>query len=331
MTPRKRILPIFVPHLGCPHQCVFCNQRRITGNERAVTPEDVTALLDALPPGEAERTEAAFYGGSFTAIPPAAQEALLRAAQGRVAAIRVSTRPDAVDEETVARLRAFGVTTVELGAQSMSPRVLRAAGRGHTPEDTVRAAGLVRAGGLELMLQMMTGLPEDTPEEALRTARALAALRPAGVRIYPTVVLPGTELWELHERGRYEPQTLDQAVELCAELTEFFAGEGIPVIRCGLNPTAELDETPKAGPYHPAFGELVLGERYYRRERAVLSAASLTEGQTVVLEVANGRISAATGQKRRNALALEWEFGVTVRFREAGLRGEEVRLSPRDA
>ena len=186
MAPRRRILPIFVPHAGCPNQCVFCDQKRISGSPFSASAETVETALNALSPGAG--VELAFYGGSFTAIPVERQEELLSAADafrksGTVSCLRVSTRPDAVDEETLKRLSRHGVETVELGAQSMSDDVLRLSGRGHTAAHTERAAALIKAAGMKLILQMMTGLPGSDAEKDLETARRIIALRPDGVRI----------------------------------------------------------------------------------------------------------------------------------------------------
>ena len=189
MSARESIIPVFVPHLGCPNDCVFCNQRRISGSVTSATPEDVRAAIERAktltePEG---RRQLAFYGGSFTAIPVREQEALLGAAQpylqsGDIAAIRLSTRPDAIDGEVLSRLRRCGVETIELGAQSMSDRVLALAGRGHTAQDVADAAKAVKAAGFKLILQMMTGLPGADDECDVDSARAIAARSDASVR-----------------------------------------------------------------------------------------------------------------------------------------------------
>ena len=196
MSARVSVLPVFVPHQGCPHACVFCNQRRISGQLKPATAPDVEQILQASAafPRHGEKRQLAFYGGSFTAIPSEMQNALLAPAhaailRGEIDSIRLSTRPDAIDPDTLVRLRSFGVETVELGAQSMDEEVLRLSGRGHTSEDVRRASRLVKEAGLELILQMMTGLPGDSPEKSLYTAKELIALRPDGVRVYPTVIL----------------------------------------------------------------------------------------------------------------------------------------------
>ena len=246
MSARECVIPVFVPHLGCRHECVFCNQRRISGSEKAATAATVKQAIEqsaALPRSGAKR-QLAFYGGSFTAIEPERQEELLGAAaeaigKGEIDAIRLSTRPDAIDETVLARLKRFGVETVELGAQSMDGEVLRLSGRGHTAEDVVRSSEAVKAAGFRLILQMMTGLPGDSAEKDIETAKKLIALRPDGVRIYPTVIVRDTALYDLWRAGEYREHTVEDAVAVCAQLMPLFEEANIPVIRLGLNPTEE--------------------------------------------------------------------------------------------
>lgn len=323
MSARASILPVFVPHLGCPHNCVFCNQRRISGE---LSPADAGTVREALTaaaalPGEEAKRQLAFYGGSFTAIPEAQQEELLSAARegigrGIIGSIRLSTRPDAVDGEVLARLRRYGVETVELGAQSMDDEVLRLSGRGHTAEDVRRAARLVKEAGFRLILQMMTGLPGDTEEKSLATARELISLRPDGVRIYPTVVVRDTALYELWQRGLYREHTVEDAVRLCAKLLPVFEAAGIPVIRLGLNPTEELSGGgAAAGAYHPALGELVRSR--ILREKAALLLAGVSPGSRVVLAVQPRLLSQMLGPKRANVSFLRERFGLS-----------ELRIAP---
>ena len=327
MSARASIIPVFVPHLGCRHACVFCNQNRITGELRPACAQDVRdAIANAafLPRGE--KRQLAFYGGSFTAIPVPEQEALLGAAReamesGLIDAVRLSTRPDAVDEAVLDRLRAFGVETIELGAQSMDEEVLRLAGRGHTAADVERAARLIRANGFQLILQMMTGLPGDTEEKDLETARRLIALRPDGVRVYPTVIVRDTALYRIWKRGEYREHTVEDAVRVCARLLPLFEEAGVPVIRLGLNPTDELSGgAAVAGAYHPALGELVKSRVLRNRAEALLQG--IEPGSRVVLQVGRGKASQMTGQHREN---IEW---LRERFALGGLR---VRESPERA
>ncbi len=316
MSAREQILPVFVPHLGCPHACVFCNQNRIAGADRPATAETVKSAIEqaaALPRNGAKR-QLAFYGGSFTAIPIPEQTELLTAAREAIAAgeidsVRISTRPDAIDSAGLIRLRDYGVETVELGAQSMHDQVLRLSGRGHTAADVERAARLVKESGCRLILQMMTGLPGDTPERSLETARRLIALEPDGVRIYPTVVVRDTMLHTMWLEGRYEAHTIEQAVTLCAKLLPLFQEAEIPVIRLGLNPTEELSGgAAVAGAYHPALGELVKSRMLYEKARALL--AEKRASGSVCLAVAPACVSQMVGQHRENVERLCREFGL---------------------
>lgn len=324
MSARASIVPVFVPHLGCPHACVFCNQRRISGQERPATAETVRKAVktaESLP--RSPKRELAFYGGSFTAIPEARQIELLAAAQealdaGRIDAIRLSTRPDAIDESVLARLRRYGVETVELGAQSMDDGVLLRSGRGHTAADVIRASEQVKAAGFRLILQMMTGLPGDTPGRCVETARRIIKCRPDGVRVYPTVIVKDTELFELWRRGEYREHTVEDAVSICARIVPLFERTGIPVIRLGLNPTEELSGgAAVAGAYHPALGELVKSRILYSEAAGLLRG--VTPGSRVILEVHPSQVSQMTGQHRRNLTALREAFAL-----------EEIRVKPGD-
>ena len=332
MSARADVIPVFVPHLGCPHACVFCNQNRISGQARPATVRDVRrAIADAafLPRGE--KRQLAFYGGSFTAIPAAEQEALLGAAheameRGEIDAIRLSTRPDAIDEEVLARLRAYGVETVELGAQSMDDGVLRLAGRGHTAADVERASRLIHAFDFSLVLQMMTGLPGDTEEKDLETARRLIALRPDGVRIYPTVIVKDTALCRMWERGEYTEHTVEDAVRVCSRLVPLFEEAGVPIIRLGLNPSEELTKAAAVGgAYHPALGELVKSR--VLRESAEALLRGIEPGSRAVLSVKRGRRSQMTGQHRENIIWLCRRYGLReLKIRESPEQKDEIVL-----
>ena len=328
---RQRIIPIFVPHLGCPNDCVFCNQRRISGSPLPASGADVTRTLENARANHMAGAQLAFYGGSFTAIDPAVQEELLGAAQpflkdGTISSIRLSTRPDAIDDRVIDRLRAYGVETVELGAQSMDDKVLYEAGRGHTAGETETAAGLLKAAGFSLVLQMMTGLPGADEQSDVETARKIIALRPDGVRIYPTVVVRNTPLEDMWKSGAYREHTVEAAVNVCARILPMMEAAGIPVIRLGLNPTEELSHGGAvAGAYHPALGELVRSEILRRRAAELLQG--VPEGSFVTLGVASGRVSAMTGQKRRNVDALVKEFLLSgLKIKAVPDAGEEIIL-----
>ncbi len=316
MSARESIIPVFVPHLGCPNDCVFCNQRRISGSVAPATAEDVvSAIENALrltPPGT--RRQLAFYGGSFTAIPVAEQESLLGAAvpyleRGDIASLRLSTRPDAIDGAVLRRLRSYGVETIELGAQSMSERVLALSGRGHTAADVEDAARAVKGAGFRLILQMMTGLPGADDESDVESARRIAALGPDGVRVYPTVIVRDTALCDLWRAGRYKEHTVEDAVRVCARILPVFEQAGIPVIRLGLNPTEDLSGGDAVGgAYHPALGELVKSRIMRDRAEKILSGAK--RGEQAVLRVNPRLMSQLVGQHGANRAYLVERFGL---------------------
>lgn len=323
MSARESIIPVFVPHLGCPNDCVFCNQRRISGAQEPAGVENVKNAIEsaaALPRNGAKR-QLAFYGGSFTAIPSCQQEALLGAAKeyldrGEIDAIRLSTRPDAIDGAVLARLKRYGVETIELGAQSLCDEILLLSGRGHTAADVVNASEQIKAAGFRLILQMMTGLPGDSVERTVNTAKKIIALRPDGVRIYPTVIVRDTALYDLWQAGEYKEHTVADAVEYCAAIVPLFEAAGIPIIRLGLNPTDELSGGAAAGgAYHPALGELVKSRLMLDKMRGALNG--VPADSRVTLGVNKSRVSQAVGQHRENVSRLTAEFGL----KELKIRG----------
>ena len=333
MTARNSIIPVFVPHLGCPNDCVFCNQRRISGHTEPATAQTVKTAIEnaaALFPKGTKR-QLAFYGGSFTAIPTVEQVALFEAAKpylddGTISSIRLSTRPDAIDAETLARLKKYSVQTVELGAQSLCDNVLWLSNRGHTAKEVEEAARMVKQAGFELILQMMTGLPGDTDESCVETAKRIIALRPDGVRIYPTVIVRDTELYDMWKAGTYKEHTVSDAVRVCAKITKLFDEAGIPIIRMGLNPTEDLSGGDAVGgAYHPALGELV-------RSRMMLDkAVELLDGvepdKRAVLGVNKSDVSKMVGQHRCNAEALKTQFKLkSLKIIQTDINSGEIKL-----
>ena len=323
-------IALFIPHEGCPHQCSFCNQRSISGAVKKPHSEDVKAAVEtALRARDCAGAQLAFFGGSFTAIHREYMLELLDAAQpylkkGQIAGIRVSTRPDAVDTPMLALLKQYGVTAIELGAQSMDDRVLFQNGRGHTAQDVEDASRRIQEMGFELGLQMMTGLPGDTPEGSVASARRLLSLRPDTMRIYPTIVLEGTPLARLYRAGNYIPQPLEEAVQLCAALLLLCEKAGVPVIRLGLHAGGEVQEGYLAGPWHPAFRELCEGELYYQNACSALQRI-LPQGGKAVLRVAPRFVSQMTGQRRRNLERLK-EQGFDCRVKaDASCQKYEVK------
>lgn len=264
-----KIIPIFVPHKGCPHQCSFCNQKHITGQLEEMTPQKAKEIIEMyLKTIDTEkfRTEIAFYGGSFTAIDFDYQTQLLEVAfefvkKGFIKGIRLSTRPDAISVEILENLKRFGVTEIELGVQSMCDDVLAANERGHTAEDVIKAVKLIRNYDFSLGLQQMTGLYFDTHEKDILTATEICKLKPDFVRIYPTLVFNNTELAQYYNDGLYKPQTVEEAVELCAKIKSIYDKNGVKIIRLGLLMSDdEAKNNYIDGPYHPRFRELVEGK-----------------------------------------------------------------------
>ncbi|MGK2944226.1 MAG: elongator complex protein 3 [Desulfuromonadales bacterium] len=263
-----RIYPVFIPHAGCPHRCLFCAQDRSTSQSVVADFTSVANFLEEALPQRGDG-EIAFYGGTFSLLPSIQQDQYLTiagrfVASGQVAGIRISTRPDALDDRCIARLRTSGVTTVEIGCQSFSESVLTASGRGHNASDSISAVRRCLNAGLQVGVQLMPALPGGDAEEALMSLRQALELKPSFVRIYPTVVIDGTALADFWKSGGYQPWTLDEAVDLCADMLLLCRQVEMPVIRLGLQPDPQLEENLLAGPYHPAFGQLVRS-RLWRR------------------------------------------------------------------
>ena len=314
-------IPIFVAHEGCPFQCVFCNQKRITGMDTSATPEIVTdtikEYLHTIPEGE-KRIEAAFFGGSFTGISEEKQIALLDAAyefvkSGEIDGIRLSTRPDYISEEILDRLKSFGVTTVELGVQSMDDGVLMASGRGHTAKTVIEAVGLIKKYPFKLGLQMMLGLPGDTPEKSVLTAKRIIGLNPDFVRIYPTLVLKDTYLEKMYEKGEYKALSVAETVDILKRILPMFYENGIEVIRVALAVTEEIspDGALVAGPFHPAIRELAEGEIYYDKICKMLES----DGSLRAFSVNGSEISKALGNGRRNAERIKEKYGFEIKIK----------------
>ncbi|MDD6034391.1 MAG: radical SAM protein [Oscillospiraceae bacterium] len=316
---KKGTIAFFIPHRGCPHRCSFCDQRAISGEIEPVNPERIARELErAFSIPQSHQSEIAFFGGSFTCLPREEMERYLRAAfpyveRGLSAGIRCSTRPDGVTEEILDLFQWYGGKAVELGAQSMDDRVLLQNGRGHRAVDTKRAAALIHRAGLSLGLQMMVGLPGEGPEGARETAERLLSLKPDTVRIYPAVVVEGTQLADWYRSGVYTPLTLEQAVERCAPLLPLFEEQGVRVIRMGLHAEASLERNLLAGPYHPAFRELC--ESFLIRQEVDRALAAFSPGAALQLRIAPRDRSRTAGQKRQNLL--HWrQMGYSIRLLE---------------
>lgn len=307
---KKGNISIFVPHIGCPHKCSFCNQNTITGHENAPTAKDVeSAVKTALKQNDFEY-EIAFFGGSFTAIDRQYMISLLESAyafaqsSSRVTGIRISTRPDYIDDEILTLLKKYGVTSIELGAQSMNDNVLKMNMRGHIAEDVRKASRLIKKYGFELGLQMMTGLYGSDDEKDLFTANEIIKLMPDTVRIYPTVVLDHTYLGSLYKAGRYIPNDVRESVEICAKIVPLFNKNNIKIIRLGLHASDDIKNNMLAGGYHPSLGELVAS-------KIMLSEILSHKPGNYTVYINEKSISKLIGNKRCNLIELK-EKGYTI-------------------
>ncbi|MBO4343883.1 MAG: radical SAM protein [Clostridia bacterium] len=325
MTEKHVNVPVFIPHEGCKNDCVFCNQRTITGvrnsADRDIRPEIDRVL--ATYGGKTENAEIAFFGGSFTGIERPLMIKLLDVAyeyvkEGKVSSVRLSTRPDYIDEEILEILKSRGVTDVELGLQSMRNSVLLASNRGHTAECSEKACALIKKYGFILAGQMMIGLPSSTLPDEIYTAEKIVSMRCDCARIYPTVVFEHTKLCEMAKSGVYTPLTVEEAVNRSAAVYEIFVKNGVKVLRIGLQATEALtsSENVYAGANHSALGELVIGEYYARiiRENLGLIAANAHGKRVLVLKCAPGEQSKVAGQKKKNVSEIKEKLKIQNAF-----------------
>lgn len=281
---KHAIIPVFIPHKGCPNDCVFCNQKKITAHTRSVTPDDVRAIADSwlttLENPRPETLEIAFFGGSFTGIPMEEQSAYLAVAKeykdaGKIDRIHLSTRPDYIDEEILDNLKAYGVDVIELGVQSFDPDVLRLSGRGHDAGCVYRSSRLIKDYGFTLGIQLMIGLPGDTMEKCIYSAEETVKISPDIARLYPTVIIEDTELFSMYERGEYVPLGLDEAVSRTRAMYEILSEAGINIIRVGLKSSDIIaDGSSISGKtFHPAFRQLVEGSIARDKVKSLLENA----------------------------------------------------------
>ncbi len=318
-------IPVFIPHLGCPNQCVFCNQRTISG-VASFEPESVIDIIESSLEtiGEDLDVEIAFFGGSFTGIDRELMVRLLKIADsyvksGRVSGIRCSTRPDYISEEILGELKKYGMRVIELGLQSVDEGVLSVTKRGHTAADAQRACELVVKNGFTLVGQMMIGLPGASLESEIKTAEFIISSGASAARIYPTVVFRDTELCDMARAGVYSPITLEDAVVRSAAVMKKFIDAGVEVIRIGLCASENLasEDTYFAGPNHAALGELVENEIYYEIIKEEIIRLNLSRCSKIAVYVPKGALSKAIGQKKRNRLRLLKEFPLAqIRFYE---------------
>lgn len=325
MKKKEYIIPIFVPHLGCQNNCTFCNQKTISGQTKQVTAQDVKETIEYYLKNfrdDYRYVEVAFFGGSFTGIEEEKQIELLEAAyeyikMGKVNSIRISTRPDYINREILKRLKKYRVKTIELGVQSTNDYILKKCKRGHTFADVEKASKMIRRRGFILGHQMMVGLPESTALDEINTAKDLIKLKPKIVRIYPVLVIKGTELEKEYQEGEYIPLTLNQATERCKELVRMFNAKKIEIIRIGLQNTESITDPNKegsevvAGPFHPAFRQLVESSLWYDSIVAKIKKIN-TKVKKVQIEANSENINHIIGHKKENIEKLKNTYEVEV-------------------
>lgn len=322
------VIPIFVPHLGCPNECVFCNQRSISGEQKQVRAKDVEKQIEYyLKNFENDDTEKeiAFFGGSFTAIDEEIQKELLEVAykyikEKKVKSIRISTRPDCIDKAKLKFLKKYKVKTIELGVQSANDFILEKCKRGHSFNDVIKASKLIRWHGFVLGHQMMVGLPDSTKEDEIETAKKLIKLKPKIVRIYPVLVIKNTKLEEMYNNEEYEPLNVEQAVERCKDLFYLFNKKKISIIRVGLQNTDEISapnmKTSQvvAGPYHPAFRQLVEAQIWY--DTIVMKIKKLNvKVKEIEITVHPINVNNIVGHKKNNFKKLKELYNVDIKVK----------------
>ncbi len=308
-------IPVFIPELACPFQCVFCNQQKISGHQHIPDEEEIRqTIIEYLQSFKQKDrvVEVGFFGGSFTGIPPEEQKKFLSVIQpflynGDVQAIRLSTRPDYISKDILDLLKEYRVTTIELGAQSMDEEVLLKSFRGHTAQQTEEASAMILQHGFELGLQMMIGLPGDTSEKSLYTARKIIELRASNTRIYPALVIKDTAMHRWYEQRKYTPLTMEEAIRQTKHILPLFEEAGITVLRVGLHPSEGLlsgDEL-VAGPFHPSFKELVLTEIWYDKLKPLTEEK---KGGKLTVHVPEKELNYAVGYEGKNREMLLEKF-----------------------
>lgn len=312
-------IPIFIPHEGCLNDCIFCNQRKISGCMAAPAEDEIRRIVQTyLSAANRPRDcEIAFFGGSFTGLPFSKQEKYLAIAEefvetGLVHGIRLSTRPDYINDEVLKLLGKYSVKIIELGIQSLDEEVLKRSRRFYSTETALNACSLVRDRGFSLGVQTMLGLPGDTLEKSLQTAKTLILQKPDMVRIYPTLVIRETELEMMYKNGQYQPLTVDEGVFWCSEIIPLYEAAGIRVLRMGLHHSENFENGAEvaAGPVHPAFGELVYSKIWRRIISEKLEHISKM-GKALIIHVSASEVSRAVGQRHENVDFLKQAYGFT--------------------
>lgn len=327
---KHAIIPVFIPHEGCPNDCVFCNQKKITARQEPVHAEDVRNIIENYLPTLSgrglEMIEVAFFGGSFTGIPVEKQSEYLAVAKeykdkGLIRKIHLSTRPDYINTEILDNLKFYGVDTIELGVQSFDDDVLKASNRGHSSSAVYKSCDLIKAYGFELGIQLMIGLPGDTMEKSLYSARETVKIKPSIARLYPTVIIDDTELLNMYLRGEYKALSQEEALETTKEMYKILTAAGINIIRVGLKSTDIINENGAVtgGTYHPAFRQLVEGriarEILEEKLNQLLNAASGDVPSRITFESCGTSFSNMVGNKKCNKIYFAEHYpGLKIRF-----------------
>lgn len=317
MSNKNIIIPIFIPHKGCPFDCIFCNQKNISGQIKDMDENQIRNIIESfihsIPKGNI--SEIAFYGGSFTGIEKEQQLKFLDIANeyiknGYVKGIRISTRPDYIDQDILDYLKSYNVTTIELGVQSLDEEVLKAAFRGHGVREVYHSSGLIKKNGFVLGIQTMVGLPKDTPEKALYTAKKVVEISPDLVRIYPVLVIRDTYLEKMYYSGEYAPLELNETVDLCSKLVKIYRENNINVIRIGLQTTENINKDGDviAGPFHPALRQLVESKIALDAIEKEIQRKNLKEKDVIIISTSKEKISDVIGQKKSNIMYLKEKY-----------------------
>ena len=330
METKHYTIPIFIPQLACPFQCVFCNQEKITSRGHIPgileTRNTIEEYLSTFPKGN-KHVEIGFFGGNFTGIPFEEQENYLQVAQpylekGIVQGIRLSTRPDYIDEQRLHLLKKYGVTTIELGAQSLDEDVLIQSARGHTAEDVEKASRMIVSAGFRLGLQMMLGLPGDTLEKSIYTARKIIELKAVETRIYPVLVIKGTKMAEWCEEGKYKPLSMEDTILWLKTLLPLFEDAGVEVTRVGLHSSEGLLSGKElvAGPFHTSTCELAMTEVWWDRLNYLLKLESKDK---IIISVHPSQYNFAIGYNGKNRKKLLQHFSEVIFLKNPGLKNNE--------
>ncbi len=324
-------IPVFIPELACPFRCAFCNQEKISGHRHIPEESEIRSIVDSYLKSfkQPERhVEIGFFGGTFTGIPLEEQERYLKTVvpylkSGLINGIRLSTRPDYINKEVLDLLKKYGVTTIELGAQSLDDEVLKASYRGHTAERVAAASKAILDYGFDLGLQMMIGLPGDTFEKSMTTAEKIIALGASNTRIYPALVIKDTAMHRWYKQGRYHPLSLDEAVEWSKHLLLLFEKNNVAVIRMGLHPSEGLVDGSElvAGPFHPSFRELVLTEIWGDILKPLTD--KIAEKENIVIKVNPSQLNYATGYSGKNRKRLLQNFNSVKIIASSKIKGRD--------